>query len=45
MLETYVRNDRIKIDEVADVLLSFSNKNTLDNSCNDKEEINSEGEN
>jgi hypothetical protein len=45
MLENYVCNDRIKNDEVAQILLSFNNKNTLDNSCNDKEENNSEGEN
>jgi hypothetical protein len=45
MLENYVCNDRIKNDEVANILLSFNKKNTLDNSCNDKEENNSEGEN
>ncbi len=47
MLENYVCNDRIKNDIVANILLSFNNKNTLDNSCNDndKEENNTEGEN
>jgi hypothetical protein len=30
---------------VANILLSFKRKNKLDNSCNDKEEKNSEGEN
>jgi hypothetical protein len=45
MLENYVCNDRIKNNEVENILLSFNNKNTLDNSCNDKEENNREGEN
>ncbi len=47
MLENYVCNDRIRNDEVANILLflSFNRKNKLDNSCNDKEEKNSEGEN
>jgi hypothetical protein len=45
MLENYVCNDRIKNDEVANIVLSFNNKNTLDNLRNDKEENNSEGEN
>jgi hypothetical protein len=45
MLENYVCNDRIRNDEVANILLSLNRKNTLDNSCNDKEENNSEGEN
>jgi hypothetical protein len=45
MLENYVCNDRIKNDEVANILLSFNNKNTLNNSCNNKEENNSEREN
>jgi hypothetical protein len=44
MLENYVCN-RIKNDEVANILLSLTNKNTLDNLCTDKEENNSEGEN
>ncbi len=30
---------------MANILLSFNNKNILDNSCNDKEENNSKGEN
>ncbi len=30
---------------MANILLSFNNKNTLDNSCNGKEENNSEGDN
>ena len=45
MLENYFFNDRIRIDEVANILLSFNRKNTLDNSCNDKMEKHSEGEN
>jgi hypothetical protein len=45
MTENYVCNDRIKNDEMANTLLSFNNKITLDNSCNDKEENNSDGEN
>ncbi len=45
MLENYVCNDRIRNDEVANILLSLNRKNTLDNSCNDKEDNNSEGEN
>ncbi len=45
MLENYVCNDRIRNDEVTNILLSFNRKNKLDNSCNDKEEKNSEGEN
>jgi hypothetical protein len=45
MLENYVCNDRIINDEVANILLSLNRKNTLDNSCNDKEENKSEGEN
>jgi hypothetical protein len=45
MLENYVCNDRIRNDEVANILLSFNRKNNLDNSCNDEEEKNSEGEN
>jgi hypothetical protein len=45
MLENYVCNDRIRNDEVANILLSLNRKTTLDNSCNDKEENNGEGEN
>ncbi len=45
MLENYVCNDRIRNDEVANILLSLNRKNTLDNSCNDKEGNNGEGEN
>ncbi len=45
MLENYVCNDRIRNDEVANILLSLNRKNTLENSSNDKEENNSEGEN
>jgi hypothetical protein len=45
MLENYVCNDRIRHDEVANILLSLNRKNTLENSCNDKEENNSEEEN
>jgi hypothetical protein len=45
MLENYACNDRIRNDEVANILLLFNSKNTSDNSCNYKEENNSEGEN
>ncbi len=45
ILENYVCNDRIRNDEPANILLSLNRKNTSDNSCNDKEENNSEGEN
>jgi hypothetical protein len=45
MLKNYVRNDRIRNDKVANIVLSFNRKNTLDISYNDKEEKNSEGEN
>ncbi len=45
MLENYFCNDRIRNDEVANILLSLNRKNTLDNSCNDKEDNNGEGEN
>ncbi len=45
MLEKYVCNDRIRNDVVANILFSLNRKNTLDNSCNDKEENNSEGKN
>ncbi len=45
MLENYVCNDRIRNDKVANTPLSFNRKNILDNSCNDKEEKKSEGEN
>jgi hypothetical protein len=45
MLENYFCNDRIRNDEVANILLSFNRKNKLDNSCNDEDKKNSEGEN
>jgi hypothetical protein len=45
MLENYVCNDRIRNDEVANILLSFKRKIKLDDSCNDKDEKNSDGEN
>jgi hypothetical protein len=45
MLKNYVCNDRIRNDEVANILFSSNRKNTLDNSCNDKEDNNGEGEN
>ncbi len=45
MLENYVCNDRTRNDEAANILLSLNRKNTLDNSCNDKEKNNSEGGN
>jgi hypothetical protein len=38
MLEKDFCNDRIRKDEVANILLSFNRKNKLDNSCNDEEE-------
>jgi hypothetical protein len=38
MLENYFCNDRIKNDEVANILLSFNRKNNLDDSCHDKED-------
>ncbi len=38
-------NDRIRNDEVANIILSFNRKNKLDNSCNDEEQKNSEEEN
>jgi hypothetical protein len=44
MLENYFYNDRIRNDEVANILLSFNRMNQLDDSCNDEEEKNSEGE-
>jgi hypothetical protein len=45
MLENYVCNDRIRNDEVANILLSSNRHNKLDDSLNDKEAKNSEGEN
>ncbi len=45
MLEKNLCNDRIRNDEVVNILLSFNRKNKLDNSCNDKKEKKSEGEN
>jgi hypothetical protein len=36
MLENYVCNDKIRNDEVANILLQLNRKNTSDNSCNDK---------
>ncbi len=42
MLENYVCYDRIRNDEVANILLSLNRKKTSANSCNDKEENNSE---
>jgi hypothetical protein len=45
MLDNYFCNDRIRNDEVANILLSFNRKNKLDDSCNDEEEKNSDGEN
>ncbi len=45
MLENDFCIDRIRKDEVANILLSFNRKNKLDNSCNDEEEKSSEGEN
>jgi hypothetical protein len=34
MLENNFCNDRIRKDEVANILLSFNRKNKLDNACN-----------
>jgi hypothetical protein len=45
MLENYVCNDRIRNDEVANIVLSLNRKNTSGNSCYDKEDNNGEGEN
>jgi hypothetical protein len=45
MLEIYVCNDRIRNDEVANILLSLKINNTSYNSCKDIEGNNSEGEN
>jgi hypothetical protein len=45
MFENYVCNDRIRNDEVVNIILSCNRKNKVDGSCNDKEENNSEGEN
>jgi hypothetical protein len=45
MLENYVCNDRSRNDDVANILLSLNRKNTLDISCNDKEDNNGEGKN
>jgi hypothetical protein len=45
MLENNYFNDRIRNDGVTNILLSFHRKNKLEDSCNDKEEKNSEGEN
>ncbi len=45
MSDNYICNDRIKNDELANILLSLNKKNTLKNSCNDKEHNNGEGEN
>jgi hypothetical protein len=38
MIENDFCNDRIRKDEVANILLSFNRKNKLDDSCNDEEE-------
>jgi hypothetical protein len=45
MLENNLCNDKIRKDEVANILLSFNRKSKLADSCNDEEEKNSEGEN
>jgi hypothetical protein len=44
MIDNNVCNDRIRNDLVANILLSSNRKNTLDSSCNDKEDKNGEGE-
>ncbi len=45
MLENNFCNNRIRNDEVANIIISFNRKNKLDNSCNNEEEKNSEGQN
>jgi hypothetical protein len=45
MLDNNVCNDRLRNDEVANILLFLNRKNKLDNSCNDKEDNKGEGEN
>jgi hypothetical protein len=45
MIENYFCSNRIRNDDVANILPSINRKNKLDDSCNDKEEKNSEGEN
>jgi hypothetical protein len=45
MLDNYVCNDRIRNDEVANILLSLNRKIISENLCNDKEDNNGEGEN
>jgi hypothetical protein len=45
MVDNDVCNDRIRNDEVANILLSLNKKNTSDNSCNDKKDNNGEREN
>ncbi len=43
MVENNFCNDRIRKDEVANILFSFNRKNKLVDSCNDEEEKSSEG--
>jgi hypothetical protein len=45
MLDNKFCNDRIRNDEVANILLSLNTKNTSDNSCNDNKDNNGEREN
>jgi hypothetical protein len=45
MLAKDLCNDRIRKDEVANILLSLNRKNKLDDSCNHEEEKSSEEEN
>jgi hypothetical protein len=45
MLDNDVCNDRIRNDEVANILFSLNSKNTMDSSCNEKEDNDGEGEN
>ncbi len=45
MLENYFCYDRIRNDEVANILLSFNRKNKSDDSCSDEEEKNKKIEN
>jgi hypothetical protein len=45
MLENNFCNDRIRKDEVVNILLSFNRKNQLEDSCNDEEEKSSKEEN
>jgi hypothetical protein len=45
MLENNFCNDRIRKDEMSNILLSFNRKKKINNPCNGEEEKSSEGEN